>query len=136
MRQITRYGAYGVVMQDSKILLTLKKSGPYKGLWGLPGGGIEFGETPEEALERELKEEVALGANQLEMLHIETKTGRYDNQGEVYDFHHIGIIYRVTGIFLVPNLVPEEEGRWVLLNEVSQEELTPFAASWATKHLG
>lgn len=54
INQISRHGAYGVVLRDSEILFTLKKSGPYKGLWGLPGGAIEFGETPEEALKREL----------------------------------------------------------------------------------
>ena len=47
---LSRFGAYGILLGDSAILLTRKKSGPYKGLWDLPGGGIEFGETPEEAL--------------------------------------------------------------------------------------
>jgi 8-oxo-dGTP diphosphatase len=66
----SRHGAYGVLLQGSRILLSLKKSGPYKGLWGLPGGAIEFGETLEEALKRELLEETALAAAQLELLSI------------------------------------------------------------------
>ena len=53
---IFRTGAYGIVIQNSRILLTLKKSGPYTGLWGLPGGGIEFGESLEETVTRELLE--------------------------------------------------------------------------------
>jgi ADP-ribose pyrophosphatase YjhB (NUDIX family) len=114
-------------MQNSEILFTLKKSGPYKGLWGLPGGAIEFGETPEEALKRELLEETALAAVQLDLLSIATTIGEYNNHGELYQFHHIGIIYKVSSITLMPGLVPEEEGRWVGLKNIEQEELTPFA---------
>lgn len=125
--KISRHGAYGIVMQDSEILFTLKKSGPYKGLWGLPGGAIEFGETPEETLKRELLEETALAAAQLELLSIATAIGEYNDHGESYQFHHIGIIYKVSSITLMPNLVPEEEGRWVRLKDIKHNELTPFA---------
>lgn len=38
MNRISRLGTYGILVHDSKILLTQKKSGPYKGLWDLPGG--------------------------------------------------------------------------------------------------
>jgi ADP-ribose pyrophosphatase YjhB (NUDIX family) len=127
MNRITRYGAYGVLLDDSKILLTRKKSGPYKGLWGLPGGGIEFGETPESTLKRELLEETGLQAGQLELLMIATSNGEYDNDHERYQFHHIGIIYRVLSSAIVPNLLAEEEWRWVLLGRIKLEELTPFA---------
>lgn len=127
IKQISRHGAYGVVKQDSKILFTLKKSGPYKGLWGLPGGAIEFGETPEETLKRELLEETALAAAQLELLSIATAICEYNDQGELYQFHHIGIIYKVLRITLLSDLIPEEEGRWVSLKNIKQEELTPFA---------
>lgn len=127
INQISRHGAYGVVIQDSEILFTLKKSGPYKGLWGLPGGTIEFGETPEEALKRELLEETALAAVQLDLLSIATTIGEYNNHGELYQFHHIGIIYKVVSINLMPDLVPEEEGRWVALKDIKHDELTPFA---------
>ena len=135
INQISRHGAYGVLLQDSRILLTLKKSGPYKGLWGLPGGAIEFGETPEEALKRELLEETALAAAQLELLSIATTIGKYDNHGERYQFHHIGIIYKVSNLILMPGLVPEEEGRWVALKDIKHDELTPFAKHVLKKSL-
>lgn len=127
INQISRHGAYAVVIQNSAILFTLKKSGPYEGLWGLPGGGIEFGETPEETLKRELLEEAALAVDQLELLSIATTKGEYNNHDELYQFHHIGIIYKVSSMTLIPDLTPEEEGRWVSLSDIKQEELTPFA---------
>lgn len=125
--QNMRYGAHGVVLKDSKLLLTQKKSGPYKGLWGLPGGAIEFGETPEETLKRELLEEAALEGDGLTLLCIATHFGEYDINGQRCRIHHIGIVYQVKSVVLMPNLIPEEEGRWIPLEEIKQEELTPFA---------
>ncbi len=127
MKQINRYGAYGIVLVDSKILLTQKRGGPYKGLWDLPGGGIEFGESPEEALRRELHEEAALTADEVHLSRVITFNGKYDNDGEEYIFHHIGLIYSVLNVTSNPNLMPEEELRWEVPRNIDREELTPFA---------
>ncbi len=134
MKQVSRFGAYGILSRDSKILLTLKRSGPYQGLWDLPGGGIEFGETPENALKRELLEEVALAAEQLEFLHTSTATGEYSHRGELYGFHQIGLIYSVIHWEISPEFSPQEEHQWVPLSEVMLGELTPFA-KYAMSHL-
>lgn len=127
MNQISRLGAYGILLRDSVILLTRKKSGPYKGLWDLPGGAIEFGETPEEALKRELLEESALAINQLEFSSVATAIDKYDNDRVPYEFHHTGLIYKVISWSERSDLVPEEENRWSMLSNLRLEELTPFA---------
>ena len=46
-------------MDEKKTLLIRQKRGPYAGKLDFPGGGIEFGESPEQALRREFAEEVA-----------------------------------------------------------------------------
>lgn len=125
--KIIRHGAYGVVLQDFKILLTQKKTGPYEGLWGLPGGAIEFGETPEETLKREMLEECSLEILGLEFLNIATATGKYDKNGKPYGFHQVGLIYRVLNWVKQPSFTPEEENRWAWLNTITHQELTPFA---------
>ena len=127
MQQIIRHGAYGVLIQNSQILLTQKKSGAYQGLWGLPGGGIEFGETPKETLKRELIEESCIIASELEFFTIATSTGQYDNDGIFYGLHHIGILYKVLSWKKQLDLIPQEENRWFMLNRLSKKELTPFA---------
>ena len=47
-----------VIESDKKILATQRGYGEFKGGWEFPGGKIEPGETPQQALVREIKEEL------------------------------------------------------------------------------
>jgi 8-oxo-dGTP diphosphatase len=56
-----------IIKKDGKYLLTLRDDrtpdgdhNEFHGMWQLPGGGVEFGESLEEALYRECKEEVGI----------------------------------------------------------------------------
>ena len=127
MNQVSRFGAYGILLHDSAILLVRKKSGPYKGLWDLPGGAIEFGEAPEEALKRELLEESALSITRFEFATTGTALGSYEDRGTPYRFHHVGMIYKVIDWAQESNLAPEEENCWFKLSDLHSDELTPLA---------
>ena len=48
-----------VIRKDDKIFATQRGYGELKGGWEFPGGKIEDGETPQEALKREIEEELA-----------------------------------------------------------------------------
>lgn len=128
MEKITRFGAYGVIRKGEKVLLVLQKSGVYKGLLHLPGGGIEFGEAPEETLRRELKEEVALGFEKLDLLCVAASTGMYKREGDDCHFHHVGVIYAVAGFSELEGIVPEETSGWYDLKELQKDRLAPFAS--------
>ena len=47
-----------IIVDDGKVFATERGYGEFKGGWEFPGGKIEAGETPEEALVREIKEEL------------------------------------------------------------------------------
>jgi len=50
--------AAAIIRDNDKILATQRGYGEFQGMWEFPGGKIEAGETPTEALEREVKEEL------------------------------------------------------------------------------
>ena len=52
------YVVAAIIKKDNKILATQRGYGEFEGLWEFPGGKIEEGETKEEALIREIKEEL------------------------------------------------------------------------------
>ena len=48
-----------IIVQDDKVFLAQRDYGELKGKWEFPGGKVEEGESNEEALEREIKEELS-----------------------------------------------------------------------------
>lgn len=55
-------GVGAVVVEDGRILLVCRGRPPQAGRWSVPGGRVEPGETPQEAVVRELVEETGLAA--------------------------------------------------------------------------
>jgi 8-oxo-dGTP diphosphatase len=62
-----------VVMRDGCLLLTRRAIEPHFGEWCLPGGYIEWGESPDDAARRELLEETGVRAETLSLI------GAYDS---------------------------------------------------------
>ncbi|MBQ8701445.1 MAG: (deoxy)nucleoside triphosphate pyrophosphohydrolase [Prevotella sp.] len=57
MKQIEVVAA--IIRKDDKIFATQRGYGEWKDWWEFPGGKMEAGETPEEALKREIREELS-----------------------------------------------------------------------------
>jgi 8-oxo-dGTP diphosphatase len=53
-------GVGAVVIRDGKILLVKRGVAPSKGLWAIPGGSLELGETLQQGAEREILEETGV----------------------------------------------------------------------------
>lgn len=61
----------GVIVHNGKILLMLRDNLPFiaaPNTWSPPGGGIDEGETPDQAVRRELQEEICMVPAQLEYM--------------------------------------------------------------------
>lgn len=71
-----------VVWHDGRLLLTQRPpGGPLGGQWEFPGGKIEPGETPEQAVVREIREELHVGARPGEVIAVDVH--RYEHGLEV-----------------------------------------------------
>ena len=57
-----------IMIDDRKVFATQRGYGDFKGGWEFPGGKIDGGETPEEALVREIKEELDIEIEVRELL--------------------------------------------------------------------
>jgi 8-oxo-dGTP diphosphatase len=66
-QQFPRLGASACVWKDGQVLL-IQRAKPPAGLWSLPGGHVEFGETALAAARRELMEESGITADLTEFV--------------------------------------------------------------------
>jgi ADP-ribose pyrophosphatase YjhB (NUDIX family) len=112
--RIQRFGAYGAATDpDGRILLARVAEGyPGAGLWHLPGGGTDHGETPEQALARELAEETGQHGRVTGLLGV---SHRYDPaaigpEGVPMDWHTIRVVFRVSVDLPTEPVVTEAAG--------------------------
>ena len=63
-------GVGGVVIHDNRVLLIRRGSEPLKGQWSIPGGTLELGETLEDGVRRELREETSLEVRVLDLIEV------------------------------------------------------------------
>ena len=85
-------GCGAAIVRDGRLLLILRLGPPEAGHWSLPGGKVDFGETVEAAIVREIREEVGL-AIALERLLVVAQMIGIDGQHWVSPVH----LARVSG---------------------------------------
>jgi len=61
-------GVGAVVVGPKGILMATRDKDPGKGMWSIPGGGVEIGESQESAIIREIKEETGIDAEVLRFI--------------------------------------------------------------------
>jgi len=133
MEKYKHVGVYGVLEEDNKVLLIKKSRGPHKGKWDLPGGTIEFGEEPYEALKREFLEETGISEIEATIRSAKSYTIIYFfKENELEEMHHIGIIYTVKVINHQYDLKIHGDyedslgAEWISINDLANIETTPF----------
>jgi 8-oxo-dGTP diphosphatase len=100
--QLQRVAAYALVVRDGaaapEVLLTRNSlRGPHPGWWTLPGGGIDHGEEPRDALVREVREETGLECAPGEVLDVgSTRFEGTAPSGRREDFHALQVVFDAT----------------------------------------
>lgn len=103
-----------IIVKDGKVFATQRGYGEFKDGWEFPGGKIEAGETPEDALKREIREELETEISVGELL----DTVEYD-----YPAFHLSMKCYICGIVSGSlHLVEHESSRWL-----SKEKLNDVA---------
>ncbi len=96
-------GVGGVILEEGKVLLLLRRKAPEAGFWSLPGGRVEFMERVEDALVRELREELGVAVQIESLLCVTDHIVPADNA------HWVSPAYVVRVVSGVPrNLEPEK----------------------------
>src|SRR5687767_7423514 len=103
-------GAYALCRDASgRLLLARMATGPDIGRWMLPGGGVEWGEHPDDAVIRELHEEAGVdGVAAGRVVGVYSRTYEGAEERPSGPLHHLGIIYEVDGVG--EDLVFEQDG--------------------------
>ena len=92
--QRQRVAAYAVIVRGGDILLSrLAPSISEAELWTLPGGGIEFGEHPDDAVVREVHEETGLDCTLGRPLWIGSAHRVVDRDSTPVDLHSVRLVY-------------------------------------------
>ena len=111
---------------DGRVLLLRRAKDPGKGLLGLPGGFVDIGETAEEALRREILEEVNLRVVWLD--YLSSGTNQYLYRGVDYPVLDFFFVARTTDLSGIAALDDVESFEWRDPATVRHEEVA-FASN-------
>jgi 8-oxo-dGTP diphosphatase len=83
-------GVGAVLIHQGRVLLIKRGKEPLRGRWVVPGGTVEVGETLEQALVREVREETGLTVRPIEVVLV---FDRIDREGEAVRYHYVIVDY-------------------------------------------
>ena len=106
-----------IIQKDDHIFATQRGYGDWKDWWEFPGGKMEVGETPEEALKREIREELSADISVDELL----TTVEYDYP----KFHLTMHCYLCSLVSEALHLNEHEAAKWLSKDELDSVKWLP-----------
>lgn len=127
-------GVGAVIICNGKILLEKRKNEPGRGKWSIPGGLVELGESLEQTVIREVKEETGLDVADPEIIDV-VDTISVDENGRVkYHFVIVDYFLKLKGGMLRA-ADDAEELKWVELDDVENYDLTKTIRSFFERNM-
>jgi 8-oxo-dGTP diphosphatase len=116
------------LFRDGKVLIVRRARPPANGLYTLPGGGVELGETLEEAVIREVREETALEVEPVALAGYRQAIAR-DTAGAV-ERHFVILPFAARWLAGEPRLSEElSDARWLRPADLATLPTTPGLAA-------
>ena len=120
LRPIILVAAVALVDDENRVLIAQRPEGKsMAGLWEFPGGKVESGETPEAALIRELKEELAIDVTEACLAPFTFASHLYEK------FHLLMPLYVCRRWHGIPRPIEGQTLKWVRANRLSDYEMPP-----------
>jgi 8-oxo-dGTP diphosphatase len=126
-------GVGAIVVRDGRLLMVRRAKEPYKGMWSIPGGGVELGETLFEAAARETMEECSIEIKVERVIDTVDEIFR-DERGRV-KYHFIDI--DVLGKYISGEAKAQSDAgdcRWVPVKEVEKLGVPPNLREMLKQH--
>lgn len=120
MAKLVLVAAGALIDGDGRVLLAQRPEGkPLAGLWEFPGGKLQEGETPEEALVRELREELAIDTETSCLAPIACAS---HDSGEFHLLMPLFVCRKWSG---APKPVEQQALKWVRPNALTSLAMPP-----------
>ncbi|MCX8192287.1 MAG: NUDIX hydrolase [Nitrososphaeria archaeon] len=122
-----------LIIHGSKLLLVKRAFEPSAGKWSIPGGVVELGEKVEEAVKREVWEEVGMEVEDLQLLGVYDSIIR-DEDGDI-KYHYVIIEYlaRPRSLSITPS-IEVLEYMWVDLEDLDNLDITQSLRELSKKY--
>lgn len=130
--QRQRIAAYGLARSGHEVMLIrVAGTAGRPSTWWLPGGGLEFGETPEQCLTREFAEETGTTPQVMGLLGVVSDVSRLRN--EPVELHSVRLIYEVEvqdHVLTAEANASTEQAEWVPVSHIQTMPLVPWLRNW------
>jgi mutator protein MutT len=127
-------GVGAIIVCNGKILLEKRKSEPGRGKWSVPGGLVELGESTEQAVIREVKEETGLDVENPELIDVVNNI-ILDANGKI-EYHFVIVDYFVKLRGGELNAADDaEELKWVALDDVEKYNITSTLRAFLQRNM-